>query len=164
MEDFETIADVLQAYKNDVIDFTQAQEYISALSEWTEDTEAMRAWEDDEVRNRYICAALQTLPPNATSDTAAAFIWDVAQRLMDLRARKVGITLPDQNTANMRPLTPEEMNAVGQVQAQQAAAANNTRVPFPATGTPPQMPEPVQKWGDGTAYGDGEVEHDDGPY
>lgn len=96
--------------------------------------------DDDRVRNHFITAMLHALPPNASSDVVAVFVWDVAQRIMDLRARKVGITKP--GDPQLEPQT-----APPQIDVKPT--------PFPASGTPPQMPtndgeKPM--WGDGSQY------------
>lgn len=65
--------------------------------------ERANEYSDDYVRNGYIEALLRTVPPGVKSDSVATFVWDVAQRLMDLRQRGVPLT-----EAPPPPETPEQ--------------------------------------------------------
>lgn len=150
MEDFENVGQVLAALQAGTIDAEQAELYIEAIQEFGEEAKERKDWEDDCVRNSFINSILQSVPPGAQSDIVAIFAWDTAQRLMDLRARKVGITVPD------RAPTPEEANAVGEMQAAVANQANAVR-PVPETSIVRAAFAASMQ----TLKTD---EHDDGPY
>jgi hypothetical protein len=122
MEDFETVQEVLDAYRAGVIDDNTANKYISDL---IDPYGADIAYRDDTLRMQMVNSVLGTLNYYAEgrgvrSDDVARFAWDIAQQVMNLRAGNV----------------PATNNGPAQAAAAAAAAAP-APTPFPVIDSDP---------------------------